>query len=116
MHCIRSPRENASSTRALSIDSLNKYFQKTINRRSFLRRSYDIVRKNVARRGHIATDRRRFKSEKTLHGGGDSSLSIVEYYRNTYGGSDDDVLVISTDSDIVKLNQKSPNLGHSNAR
>lgn len=111
MQCIRIKRghSSASSSSSLSVESINKYFERNSSRKSFLRRSFDLVRKNVVRRSEHSSHKGS-KTEKNVGGswfdGGDQnnnrnsqstvfSTSTEEY---TYDG---DILSFSTDCDIL---------------
>lgn len=119
MQCIRVKRGDspASTPPSLSMESLDNYFERSLNRKSFLRRSFDLVRKNVVRHSHNLSR----KVSKTGTTSQRSSLSIDDQNNNkrhssasvtslrvpanTYGGGRDS-LVISTDCVISPSKSK----------
>lgn len=116
MQCIRANRRQSSaSSTSLSMESINIYFQRNSNRKSFIRRSFELVQKSVVRRS-VNLSRRNSKSEKTIkesddhnnnrHSQGTVPLTSIpgEGHKNTYDG--DDILTFSTNSVIIKSNTK----------
>lgn len=136
MQCIRGnnnrspPLSPTQSTLSLdSLDSLNKYLSKRINRKSLVRRSFEIVRKNFVRHSQYLLTQNSTKVRKLVKRSGlnqndlnnnrpsydNSSQTIDQHFSNTYGG-DGDVFVISTDSDILTSNTNSRKHFRSNVR
>lgn len=132
MQCFRSTNNRSPSqshspsirSRSLSIDSLNKYLSNTINRKSFVRRSFEIVRKNVLRqsqhllRRNSVKVRKLFKRSEQNHNDPnnnrssfDDSRFVNQHFSNTYctddGGGGGVSFVTSTDADILTSNANS---------
>lgn len=119
----RSPPQSQSPSpsirlKSLSIDSLNKYYSNTINRKSFVRRSFEIVRKNVLRQSHhllrrnSVKVRKLFKRNEQNHNDPNNNRSSYDEsqfrnqrFSNTHSSDGDDggggVFVTSTDADIL---------------
>lgn len=98
---------------SLSLESLNKYFERTLNRRSFFRRSFDVVRKNVIRHsqnlsrksrtgGHTLRGRSFSDDDKNNNKHRPNSIRSRNYSDGTYGDGGD-AFVISTDCDMSML-------------
>lgn len=120
MQCIRTKhRHSSASSSSLSVESINNfnnYFNRNSRRKSFLRRSFDLVRMNIVRRSEnfarIGSKSEKNTEENVLRDGDRNnnrnsritvfSTSADEY---TYDG---DVLTFSTNCDILtpKLSQK----------
>lgn len=117
----RSPPLTPLRSRSLSIDSLNKYFANTINRKSFVRRSFEIVRKNVLRQSQYLLRQNGIKVRKAFkrselrqndpnnnRSSYDDSQLTNRQFSNTYcddgSGGGEGVFVISTDDNILTPN------------
>lgn len=117
MQCLRINRDDTPvpTPSSLSLESLDKYFERTLNRRSFLRRSFDLVRKNVIRHSqHLSrkTSRtghtlggRSFSDDDKNNNHHPSSIRSRKYSGGTYGVGGD-AFAISTDCDISMLKLK----------
>lgn len=138
MQCFRSnnnrspPEPQSLSMRSVSLsnDSLNKYFSKSINRKSFVRRSFEIVRKNVLRQSQYVLRRNSVKVRKLFkrsedpnnnRSSYDDSRFTNQHYSNTHctdddGGGGGDSFVTSTDADILTSNANSRGQYCSNVR
>lgn len=134
MQCIRGNNNRSPSiTTSLSLDSLNEYFSKRINRKSLMRRSFEFVRKNIVRSSKYLLPKNSFKARKVLTGSGVSnndlnnnrfsyndsqilSQTTDQHLRNTYCDGGGDVFEISTDSDILMSNTNSRKQFLSNTR
>ena len=136
MQCIRgnnnrSPPLSPIRT-SLSMDSLNKYFSKRTNRKSLVRRSFEIIRKNVVRHKQYllpqnSTIARKAKKKNGLIQNDQNNnqpsccnsealaQNTDQHFSNTYGVGGD-VFVISTDSDILTSNTNSRQQFRSNVR
>lgn len=119
MQCIRS-NENPSPAltpiqSTVSLDSLNEYLTKRLNRKSLMRRSFEFVRKSFVRQSQYLfpkhgtkvrnLSQKREISNNDLNNNGSSSNNsqILAQTTNTYcnGG---EIFVISADSDILASN------------
>lgn len=140
MQCFRSTSNRSPPlslrSRSLSIDSLNKYLSNTINRKSFVRRSFEIVRKNVLRQSQYLLRRNSVKVRKLFErsefrhsdpnnnrSSYDDSEFINQYFSNTHCNGDDGgsgsgggIFVTSTDTDILTSNANSRGQFCSNLR
>lgn len=105
MQCIRTKRRRSSGTSSLSEESFNtmkQFFERSNDRKSFLRRSFDRVRKKVLRRSvHLTWNGSR--SEKNWLDNDDHNNNSTNTESNaakpfTYG--EGDALSISTDCDM----------------
>lgn len=117
MQCISAKRGQSSSASSLSEETLNKYFARKSNRKSFLRRSFDVVRKSVVRRSEYLS-RRSFKADPNEnhfdiddHNNNANMLSKESLFinaianeENTYDG--ENILIFSTNCDIAESNEK----------
>lgn len=127
MQCVRGSRSPPLSPMqsSLSMDSLNKYFTRRTNRKSIVRRSFEIVRKNVVRHGQYLLPQKKTKAKKWKGSrlnidsnrlSYDSSFSTQTMdSANTYCVGGDD-FVISADSDILTANPNSRMQFYSNGR
>lgn len=115
MQCIRASRGHSpSTTSSLSIESSNEYFNQTLRRKSFLRRSFNLVRRNVARHS-LNLSRKNSKTRKIPSTNSSSigdqnnnlnsrdSTTSVDDTTTTYGRGS---LSISTVCDILVSNKK----------
>lgn len=138
MQCFRSAKNRSPShtsslrSRSLSINSLNKYLSNTMDRKSFLRRSFEIVRKNVLRQSQHLLRRNSAKARKLFHRSDhndpnnnrssyDDTQFINQHFPNTHRSDDDDGgggggFVTSTDADILATNAKNRRQYRSNVR
>lgn len=109
MQCFHVNRgQSSASSKTLSVE----FLERNSNRKSFIRRSFDLVRKSVVGR-NVNVSRRSLNMEKTLddqhfddhNNNRHSALSknSVKEPANTYDG---DVSIFSTNCDIVKSNTK----------
>lgn len=131
MQCFRGNNDHSPPLSpmqsSVSMDSLNKYFPKRINRKSIVRRSFEIVRKNVVRHSQHLLPQKKFKARKlngnTLNIDNNrpscDSLFLAQrtdqHAANTYCGGGDD-FVISDDSAILTANSNNRKQFYSNAR
>lgn len=118
----RSPPLTPLRSRSLSIDSLNKYFANTINRKSFVRRSFEIVRKNVLRQSQYLLRqngikvRKAFKRSELRQNDPNNNRPFSNTYCDDGSGGGEGVFVISTDDDILTPNAYSHEQFGSNVR
>lgn len=116
MQCIRTKRRHSpASSTSLSAESLNKvdkYFKRGLHRKSFLRRSFDLVRKNVIRRS-VNLLWNDSKSERNWFDNGDhnnnknganTEFDASKQLQITYG--EGDALSFSTDCDMPDARDK----------
>lgn len=112
MQCIRSNRGHSPSiTSSSSIEPSNKYFNRTKRRQSFLRRSFNLVRRNVVRHS-LNLSRTNSKTRKSSSSIDDqnnnfnsrASMTSVDDTATTY---DRGSLAISTVCDILVSNKRS---------
>lgn len=137
MQCFRGnnnrspPLSPSIRSRSLSIDSLNKYLSNTINRKSFVRRSLQIVRKNVLRQSQYLLRQNSMKVRKVFkrselsqndpnnnRSSHNDSPTQNQHFSNTYCDDDGggDVFIMSTDADILTSNTNSREQIASNVR
>lgn len=103
MQCFRANRgQSSASSKTLSIESLNSFLGRHSNRKSFIRRSFDLVRKSVVGR-NVNVSRRSLNMEKSLDQHFGDHNNNLHSSANTYDG---DISIFSTDCDIVKSNTK----------
>lgn len=127
MQCVRGNNDSSPPLTpiqsSVSMGSLNEYFSKRFNRKSFMRRSFEIFRKNVVRRSSSFLPRKNSKARKiwkrsglnvidlnnNRNGFDNSQISVqtIDQHSsaNTYCNGDGDILVISTDSVILSSNK-----------
>lgn len=130
MQCIRANRRHSSAssstttTSSNSTESLIKYLEQSLNRKSFLRRSFDLVRKSFVRQSFVRSfsprgskkEKFRRQTEGCLSNNDQNNnrhsaptlftTSISDTFKNrTYVGN---VLSFSTDCDIFTSNRKKP--------
>lgn len=126
MQCIRANRRQSSasssmtSTSSHSTESLIKYLEQSLNRKSFLRRSFDLVRRSFVRQSRSfspkgsKTEKFRRQTEGCLSNNDQNNnrhsaptlftTSTSDTFKNrTYVGN---VLSFSTDCDIFTSNRK----------
>lgn len=119
MQCIRgNPKLSTASSTSLSAKSINIYFERHSSRKSFLRRSFDVVRKSVARQS-LNLSRRSLKTGKSIrdvfgdHNNNRNSQDTVFVYSKSGEGSvntyDGDILTFSSDWDIIDSRKKQLN-------
>lgn len=127
MQCIRGSRKQSSDSSSTtstsqSMDSLIKYLEQSLNRKSFLRRSFDLVRKSFVRpyrhfpRNGLKNEKWRRTNEGNRYDPNNNSrhsapilfsTSARDTYQNhTY---DVDVLSLSTNCDIFTSKRIKPN-------
>lgn len=132
MQCIRgndhSPPVSPMRS-SISMDSLNKYLSRRIHRKSLVRRSFEIVRKNFVRHSQYLLPQNRTKVREIVKKSGssqnernnhrpsydDNFQTTDQHFSNTYCG-DGDIFVISTDSDILTSNTNNRKQFRSNVR
>lgn len=118
MQCIRGSNDCSPPLTpmrsSLSMESLNKYLSKRINRKSIVRRSFEIVRKKFVRHSQYLLPQNGTKVRKVMKRSELSQNDLItnrpsydnnsqttdQHFFNTYCGGGD-VFVISTDSDIL---------------
>lgn len=105
MQCIRTKRRRSSGTSSLSEESFNtmkQFFERSNNQKSFLRRSFDRVRKNVIRRSVYLTwngsKTEKIWGDNDDHNNNKNSTESNAAKPFTYG--EGDALSISTDCDM----------------
>lgn len=127
MQCIRGNRKQSSASSSTtsttqSMDSLIKYLEHSLNRKSFLRRSFDLVRRSFVRphrhfpRNGLKNEKWRRTNEGNRYDPNNNSrhsapilfsTSAPDTYQNhTY---DVDVLSLSTNCDIFTSKRIKPN-------
>lgn len=126
MQCIRGNDDDSpplSPMRSsVSMNSLNKYLSKRINRKSLVRRSFEIVRKNFVRHSQYLLPQNSGKGRKIVKKSGlsqnerNNNRSTDQYFSDTYCGGGGDIFVISTDSDILTSNTNGRSQLRSNFR
>lgn len=124
MQCIRGNNNHSpplTPIESASMDSLNRYLANRLNRKSFVRRSFEFVRKNFVRQSQYLSPRNSYRTRgvtkrnevniNDLNNNGSSYnnspiLPPITDQHSTYTHcSGEDVFVISADSDILPSNK-----------